>query len=80
MENRLRQVRRFRKISQSELAQAVGMKQNSISSLETETYNPTLKHAMMISAALGCSIYDIWKLDPSDWDGCDPLAGWLGDY
>lgn len=80
MRNNLRVLRKHRNISQSELAQAVGMKQNSISSLETEIYNPTLKHAMMIAAALGYSIYDIWKLDPADWDGCDPLAGWLGDY
>lgn len=80
MRNILWQVRRSRKISQSELAQIVGMKQNSISSLENQVYNPTLKHAMKIAAALGCSIYDIWQLDPSDWDGCDPLAGWLGDY
>ena len=79
MRNNLRTIRKKKGVSQIELAVAVGMKQNSISSLETQTYNPTLKHAMMIAGVLCCSVYDIWKLDPEDWDGTDPAACWLDE-
>ena len=49
LKNKLKEVRAERKISQQELADIVGVSRNTISSLETDQYEPTAKLALAIA-------------------------------
>ena len=52
LKNKLKEVRAERKISQQELADIVGVSRNTISSLETDQYEPTAKLALVLAIAL----------------------------
>ena len=44
LRNRLKEARFEKKLSQSQLAEMVGVSRNTISSIETGQFNPTAKH------------------------------------
>ena len=50
--NRLKEARAERKLSQSQLAELVGVSRNTISSIETGQFNPTAKLALVLCIAL----------------------------
>ncbi len=52
LKNNLKQVRTERKLSQSALAEMVGVSRNTISSIETGQFNPTAKLALILCIAL----------------------------
>lgn len=52
LKNRLKDVRSELKISQTQLAEMVGVSRNTISSIETGQFNPTAKLALIICIAL----------------------------
>ena len=52
LKNRLKQARNERKLSQSQLAELVGVSRNTISSIETGQFNPTAKLALVLCIAL----------------------------
>lgn len=52
LKNRLREARAELKISQSQLAEMVGVSRNTISSIETGQFNPTAKLALVLCIAL----------------------------
>lgn len=52
LKNRLREARAERKLSQTELAELVGVSRNTISSIETGQFNPTAKLALVLCIAL----------------------------
>lgn len=52
LKNNLKNIRSELKISQSQLAQMVGVSRNTISSIETGQFNPTAKLALIICIAL----------------------------
>ena len=52
LKNNLKEIRSQKKISQSELAEMVGVSRNTISSIETGQYQPTAKLAYVICIAL----------------------------
>ena len=52
LKNRLREVRMERDLSQSALAELVGVSRNTISSIETGQFNPTAKLALILCVAL----------------------------
>ncbi len=52
LKNRLREVRMERDLSQSALAELVGVSRNTISSIETGQFNPTAKLALVLCIAL----------------------------
>lgn len=52
LKNKLKEVRTEKKLSQSELADLVGVSRNTISSLETGQYEPTAKLALILAIAL----------------------------
>lgn len=52
LKNHLREVRAERKLSQSKLAEMVGVSRNTISSIETGQFNPTAKLALVLCIAL----------------------------
>ena len=52
LKNRLKEARTEKKLSQSALAQLVGVSRNTISSIETGQFNPTAKLAFILCIAL----------------------------
>ncbi len=52
LKNRLKEARGERKLSQSALADMVGVSRNTISSIETGQFNPTAKLALILCIAL----------------------------
>ncbi len=52
LKNRLKEARAEKKLSQSALAELVGVSRNTISSIETGQYSPTAKLALVLCIAL----------------------------
>ena len=52
LKNNLKKVRTEKKLSQSDLAEMVGVSRNTISSIETGQFNPTAKLALILCIAL----------------------------
>ena len=52
LKNRLKEARSQQKLSQSQLAEMVGVSRNTISSIETGQFNPTAKLALILCMAL----------------------------
>lgn len=52
LKNNLKEARSEKKLSQSQLAQMVGVSRNTISSIETGQFNPTAKLALILCIAL----------------------------
>lgn len=52
LKNRLKEARARKKLSQSALAELVGVSRNTISSIETGQFNPTAKLALILCVAL----------------------------
>lgn len=52
LKNSLREARRQRGLSQSQLAEMTGVSRNTISSIETGQFNPTAKLALILCIAL----------------------------
>ena len=52
LNNRLKEARTERKLSQAQLAELVGVSRNTISSIETGQFNPTAKLALILCVAL----------------------------
>ncbi|GAA0102864.1 hypothetical protein UT300012_35790 [Paraclostridium bifermentans] len=52
LKNNLKQERANKKLSQSQLAEMVGVSRNTISSIETGQFNPTAKLALILCIAL----------------------------
>lgn len=52
LKNHLKNARAERKLSQTELAELVGVSRNTISSIETGQFNPTAKLALLLCIAL----------------------------
>lgn len=52
LKNHIKEVRAELKLSQSQLADMVGVSRNTISSIETGQFNPTAKLALILCIAL----------------------------
>lgn len=60
LKNRLKEYRNEAGLSQSQLAEMVGVSRNTISSIETGQFNPTAKLALIICIALDKKFEDIF--------------------
>lgn len=60
LKNRLKEARSEKKLSQSELAELVGVSRNTISSIETGQFNPTAKLALVLCIALDKKFEDLF--------------------
>lgn len=60
LKNNLKQVRQEQNLSQSQLAQLVGVSRNTISSIETGQFNPTAKLALILCVALDKKFEDLF--------------------
>lgn len=63
LRNRLKEVRSAQKLSQSQLAELVGVSRNTISSIETGQFNPTAKLALILCIALDKKFEDLFYFD-----------------
>ena len=52
LKNNLKEVRTEKKLSQTQLAEMIGVSRNTISSIETGQFNPTAKLALILRIAL----------------------------
>lgn len=60
LKNRLKEIRAEKKMSQSELAEMVGVSRNTISSIETGQYSPTAKLALILCIALDMKFEELF--------------------
>ncbi len=63
LKNRLKDIRKEKGISQSELAAMVGVSRNTISSIETGQFNPTAKLALIICIAVEKTFEEIFYFE-----------------
>lgn len=60
LKNNLKEIRQEKKLSQSALAEMVGVSRNTISSIETGQFNPTAKLALILCIALDKTFEEIF--------------------
>jgi putative transcriptional regulator len=61
--NDLRLLRAARGLSQGDLAQAVGVSRQTINSIETDRYTPSLPLAFALARFFGASIEEVFHVD-----------------
>ena len=66
MQNRIRELRRQHKLSQEELAEAVGTTRQTITSIETGKYTASLPLAYRISRHFGLTIEEVFDFSDLD--------------
>jgi len=63
VKTKIKELRKINKVSQDELALAVGVTRQTIIAIENDKYNPTLELAMKIAKLLNCPVEEIFFLD-----------------
>lgn len=66
MRNRIEQIRKERGIRQDEFAKLMGVSRQTISSLETGRYNPSITLAYKIAKFFGLTIEDVFIFDEEE--------------
>ena len=66
MKNRIEQIRKERGIRQDEFAKIMGVSRQTISSLETGRYNPSIFLAYKIAKYFGLSIEEVFIFDEEE--------------
>ena len=78
MKNRLKTMRAERRLSQADLAERLAVSRQTINSIETERYDPSLLLAMKLAKLFGLRVEDLFTLDQHEstiWDTLDRQAG-----
>ena len=60
MKNRIEEIRKSRGIRQEEFAKALGVSRQTISSLETGRYNPSIQLAFKLARYFGMQIEEVF--------------------
>ncbi len=63
MKNRIRELRKSRKLTQEDLADYLGVTRQTIIAIENNKYDPSLELAMKISEYFRLSVNDIFQLN-----------------
>lgn len=63
LRNRLKEARTEKKLSQTQLAEMIGVSRNTISSIETGQFCPTAKLAIVLCVALDKKFEELFYLD-----------------
>ena len=66
MKNRIEQIRKGRGIRQEEFAKLMGVSRQTISSLETGRYNPSIYLAYKIAKYFGMTIEEVFVFDEEE--------------
>jgi len=69
MKNRIEEIRKERGIRQEEFARTLGVSRQTISSLETGRYNPSILLAYRIARYFGMSIEEVFIFDEEPLNG-----------
>lgn len=73
MKNRIEEIRKARGIRQEDFAKALGVSRQTISSLETGRYNPSILLAYKIAKYFDLTIEDVFLFENDDLNGGNPL-------
>ncbi|HEX6024170.1 MAG TPA: helix-turn-helix transcriptional regulator [Solirubrobacter sp.] len=63
MKNSVRNLRQERKLSQQQLAEAMGVSRQTINSIEKERYTPSLPLAMALARYFGKTVEEVFDAD-----------------
>ena len=63
MKNRLKELRKSQKLTQDELANAVGVSRQTINAIENDKYNPTLELAIRLARYLKMPVEELFILE-----------------
>ena len=66
MKNRIEEIRKARGIRQEDFARALGVSRQTISSLETGRYNPSIFLAYRIAKFFGVTIEEVFLFDEEE--------------
>ena len=66
LKNNIAELRKEKNISQSELAEQVGVSRNTISSIERGEYEPTAYNALKICKVLGKTFEEVFYFESED--------------
>ncbi len=62
MKNNIKELRKYRKLQQENLAVILGVTRQTIMAIENDKYDPTLELTMKISGFFGASVNEIFHL------------------
>lgn len=63
MKNKIREIRKDRKLTQDELAKKINVSRQTINAIENDRYNPTLELAIELSQELEISIEELFLIE-----------------
>ena len=66
MKNRIEEIRKARGMNQEELAKALGVSRQTISSLENGRYNPSVELAYKLSKDFGMTIEEVFIFEEAE--------------
>lgn len=66
MKNRIEEIRKARDVNQEELAKALGVSRQTISSLENGRYNPSIELAYKLSKYFGMMIEEVFIFEEAE--------------
>lgn len=66
MKNRIEEIRKARGVNQEELAKALGVTRQTISSLENGRYNPSIELAYKLSKYFGMTIEEVFIFEEAE--------------
>jgi putative transcriptional regulator len=66
VQNRVRDLRQDRGLSQGQLAEALGVSRQTINAIETERYTPSLPLALQLARFFTTRVEDLFCLDGKD--------------
>ena len=66
MKNRIEEIRKARDVNQEELAKALGVSRQTISSLENGRYNPSIELAYTLSKYFGMTIEEVFIFEEAE--------------
>lgn len=66
MKNRVEEIRKARGVNQEELAKALGVSRQTISSLENGRYNPSIELAYKLSKYFGMTIEEVFIFEEAE--------------
>ena len=66
MKNRMEEIRKARDVNQEELAKALGVSRQTISSLENGRYNPSIELAYKLSKYFGMTIEEVFIFEEAE--------------
>lgn len=63
MKNNLKELRKDRRLTQDELAKALGVSRQTINAIENDKYNPTLELAIRLARYLDIPVEELFILE-----------------